>query len=258
MNREVAFAHVREAVRLGRGGEAPSRQLEILREGSRFARPWQLLAATADVSAEIKGPDGRPNYQQVARAYLDALDVGNNRNLTPAPPPKAVTARLLNRVHEMRALAKTFVPAGEVLTRAAGGVEVDVIPVPMKFHYKHPLPEKSNPDASDMTEEGRQYAIEAIGILKSLQNPRIRLVGHTDPIGGTAYNRALGQRRANAVRNFMVAQGYDPQFISIKSLGQERPIAIESTGLEDAERFEILRRVEICFVDKPNLSEACQ
>lgn len=74
------------------------------------------------------------------------------------------------------------------------------------------------------------------------QNPRsIRLEGHADERGTREYNMALGERRANAVRDFLVLQGVDSYLIETISYGEERPVAIGSN--EDA--WSQNRRVEL-------------
>jgi OOP family OmpA-OmpF porin len=49
----------------------------------------------------------------------------------------------------------------------------------------------------------------------------VTVVGHTDAVGSDAYNMALGQRRADAVRNYIIAQGYPAQNVApSKSMGE--------------------------------------
>jgi len=43
---------------------------------------------------------------------------------------------------------------------------------------------------------------------------RVTVVGHTDAVGSDAYNMTLGQRRADAVRNYIIAQGYPAQHVA--------------------------------------------
>lgn len=56
--------------------------------------------------------------------------------------------------------------------------------------------------------------------------------GHADERGTREYNLALGERRANAAKNYLVSQGVDPARLSTVSYGKERPVALGST--EDA------------------------
>lgn len=54
-------------------------------------------------------------------------------------------------------------------------------------------------------------------------NESIRLTGHADERGSREYNMALGERRANAVRDFLVLQGVPTSRIETVSYGEERP-----------------------------------
>ncbi len=55
-------------------------------------------------------------------------------------------------------------------------------------------------------------------------SPRaIRLEGHADERGSREYNMALGERRANAVRNFLILQGVRSSMIETVSYGEEQP-----------------------------------
>ena len=73
-------------------------------------------------------------------------------------------------------------------------------------------------------------------------NPKhIRLEGHTDERGTREYNMALGERRGNAVRDFLVVNGVDSNLIEVISYGEERPAAIGS----DEASWALNRRVEL-------------
>lgn len=56
----------------------------------------------------------------------------------------------------------------------------------------------------------------------------VRIEGHTDERGSREYNMALGERRANAVRDFLVLQGVDASMLEVVSYGEERPQAMGS------------------------------
>lgn len=57
---------------------------------------------------------------------------------------------------------------------------------------------------------------------------RITIEGHCDERGTREYNLALGERRANAAKNYLVSLGVDPSRITTVSHGKERPIATGS------------------------------
>ncbi len=67
--------------------------------------------------------------------------------------------------------------------------------------------------------------------------------GHTDERGSREYNIALGERRANGVRQVMIAMGVSPQQIRVVSYGEERPAA----GGQDEQSYALNRRVEIVY-----------
>lgn len=60
-----------------------------------------------------------------------------------------------------------------------------------------------------------------------IANPNVRasLEGHADERGTREYNQALGERRANAVRDFLVSQGVPTSRLVTTSWGKERPVA---------------------------------
>jgi peptidoglycan-associated lipoprotein len=60
-----------------------------------------------------------------------------------------------------------------------------------------------------------------------IANPNVRasIEGHADERGTREYNMALGERRANAARDFLVAQGVPTARLLVTSWGKERPVA---------------------------------
>ena len=57
---------------------------------------------------------------------------------------------------------------------------------------------------------------------------RVQVEGHTDERGTREYNLALGQRRANAARDALVAGGVNPSRVSTISFGKDQPAALGS------------------------------
>lgn len=57
---------------------------------------------------------------------------------------------------------------------------------------------------------------------------RITIEGHCDERGTREYNLALGDRRANAAKNYLAARGIDPGRMTTISYGKERPVALGS------------------------------
>lgn len=71
----------------------------------------------------------------------------------------------------------------------------------------------------------------------------VRLEGHADERGSREYNMALGERRAKAVRDFLVLQGVNRSDLEVISYGEERPLALGSNESAWAQN----RRVEIKY-----------
>ncbi|QSE97674.1 OmpA family protein [Fulvivirga lutea] len=70
---------------------------------------------------------------------------------------------------------------------------------------------------------------------------QIEISGHTDNIGPKDYNKALSQRRANAVKDYLVKKGIDARRITAVGYGEERPLASND---DEKEGRELNRRVE--------------
>ena len=69
-------------------------------------------------------------------------------------------------------------------------------------------------------------------LLKKYHKVKIQIEGHCDERGTNEYNLALGERRANSTRNYLLSIGVSPERISIISYGEERPL--DSGHTEDA------------------------
>lgn len=79
------------------------------------------------------------------------------------------------------------------------------------------------------------------------QNPgiQVEISGHTDRIGTKAYNKNLSQRRANAVKNYLVNKGIDARRVVSMGYGEEKPLASND---DEVEGRELNRRVEFVVI----------
>lgn len=84
-------------------------------------------------------------------------------------------------------------------------------------------------DSSDLTGDARASLTEQAEWLKA--NPRVLIVieGRCDERGTREYNLALGERRADAARSYLVAQGISADRIRTISYGKEKPVVLGST-----------------------------
>lgn len=80
-------------------------------------------------------------------------------------------------------------------------------------------------DKSDIDAEDQQVLAAQAKWLLANPNVRASIEGHADERGTREYNQALGERRANAAKNYLVAQGVPEARLLVVSWGKERPVA---------------------------------
>lgn len=97
-------------------------------------------------------------------------------------------------------------------------------------------------DQYDIDPEARTILDSQAQWLSAHPNTRITIEGHCDERGTREYNLALGDRRANAAKNYLAARGVSPTRITTISYGKERPIAL---GSDDASWAQNRRAVTI-------------
>ena len=78
-------------------------------------------------------------------------------------------------------------------------------------------------DRTDLTSEGRATLDKQAEWLKKYPRASVTIEGHADERGTREYNLALGERRANAVKNYLVAAGIAKGTVHVISYGKERP-----------------------------------
>ncbi len=83
-------------------------------------------------------------------------------------------------------------------------------------------------DSSDIDSEATAILTKQAAWLQKFPNVRVTVEGHCDERGTREYNLALGDRRANSAKNFLVNAGVNPARISVISYGKERPVATGS------------------------------
>jgi OOP family OmpA-OmpF porin len=102
-------------------------------------------------------------------------------------------------------------------------------------------------NAATLTESSRPLLDEVAADLKQHPRLRVELQGHTDSKGAESYNLDLSQRRADSVRDYLIAQGVNPLQLVARGYGESQPIADNSTDLGRAEN----RRVVMHVLENP-------
>ena len=96
-------------------------------------------------------------------------------------------------------------------------------------------------DKSSLTSKTIQTLKSAVDALNENSTIEVTLSGHADERGTREYNLALGQRRAESVSDYLVLNGIKKSRITVKSFGEEKPLAYG----QDEASYAKNRRVEI-------------
>jgi peptidoglycan-associated lipoprotein len=98
-------------------------------------------------------------------------------------------------------------------------------------------------DQYSIRDDARTALQAAARALRERPGIRITIEGHADERGSEKYNLALGDRRANAAKEFLVGQGIDSSRVDTTSYGKERPFCEEHTE----ECWQLNRRAHIAM-----------
>lgn len=99
---------------------------------------------------------------------------------------------------------------------------------------------------AELKDAAAQNVSDVVDLLQSEPDKRIRIEGHTDSTGDSAFNQRLSERRAEAVETSLVKAGIDPNRIDILGLGEDFPIANNETEAGRRQN----RRVDVILLDE--------
>ncbi len=84
---------------------------------------------------------------------------------------------------------------------------------------------------SSLTTKARETLRKQATYLRKNKNLNVTIEGHADERGTREYNLALGERRANAAKDYLMTYGISGKRINVISYGKERPVNTASTAL---------------------------
>jgi peptidoglycan-associated lipoprotein len=84
-------------------------------------------------------------------------------------------------------------------------------------------------DSTDLSDAARTILQKDVDWMKKWPTTKVMVEGHADSRGTTEYNLALGERRADGVRDYIVSLGVAADRITIVSKGEEQPICSEES-----------------------------
>jgi outer membrane protein OmpA-like peptidoglycan-associated protein len=100
-------------------------------------------------------------------------------------------------------------------------------------------------DKADLHQEDNELLSRVAGILLASPDYTVSVNGHTDDVGTDEYNQKLSERRAQAVRDYLVKAGLPPEILSVTGHGKKQPLV---PGTSEAARAKN-RRVELGIVN---------
>jgi OOP family OmpA-OmpF porin len=121
-------------------------------------------------------------------------------------------------------------PAGTVVNAVGCDESLAIVLEGVFFEYK----------SFDLTANSQEILNKVASKLVAA-NAQVLVAGHTDSVGGNAYNIKLSDKRAASVEDYLISQGVDSEMISSEGFGEAEPIASNETDEGRAQN----RRVEM-------------
>jgi peptidoglycan-associated lipoprotein len=169
----------------------------------------------------------------VVSAVLAGCASGVKLDEVPVEDKSATASRVgIQSIGTGQSSAQTSVAPVSVVETPAGQGPVGIAHV-VFFDY----------DSFVLRPEARPVIASHAQFLQANKQRKANLEGHTDDRGGREYNLALGQKRADAVRQALSLLGVPESQLEAVSFGKEKPLA---TGASDADQAQN-RRVEIRY-----------
>jgi outer membrane protein OmpA-like peptidoglycan-associated protein len=84
-------------------------------------------------------------------------------------------------------------------------------------------------DSAELTSESKSILDTVAGSLREWSEVHVEVEGHTDSVADRAYNKDLSQRRAEAVRDYLIGKGISASRLRAKGYGEDRPVASNDT-----------------------------
>ncbi len=106
-------------------------------------------------------------------------------------------------------------------------------------------------DEAIIPEANKALLDNAVKIMQQVPDMTLMIIGHTDKTADAAYNMKLSQERAQAMKDYLVAQGADASKLMTKGMGETDPIADNAT---EQGRFRN-RRIEFAVYDETTMGE---
>lgn len=145
-------------------------------------------------------------------ALMVSMLIGCHKKEAPPPPPPPAPPVVEKKMEPVK-VDSTAIWArqrAERITRAKSQL------AEKKIYFDY--------DKSDIKPEFRPVLSSVVELMKEFSDINIRIEGSCDERGTAAYNLALGERRANTAKQYLMDAGISGSRIGTKSWGEERPV----------------------------------
>jgi outer membrane protein OmpA-like peptidoglycan-associated protein len=177
--------------------------------------------ANKNVVVLLPGPDGKAGQ----------ILVSNKGGAQLLAEPKQASA-----IQSQTVSPSTPFPMTDEKIRATYGEALTALP-PSPIHFI--LYFKTG--STELTEESRKLLDEVLSTTLSRKSTDVSVVGHTDRVGTREDNFKLALGRAELVKQILVSQGIDPDFIDVTSHGEDNPLVKTEDEVSEPRN----RRVEV-------------
>jgi outer membrane protein OmpA-like peptidoglycan-associated protein len=213
-------------------------------------RKAQLAEATASISIEKKSQAQSKDDLQTAQGTAVAKtkqDLGKTRTALAASERNGeATAEKLSAEQEARAAAEKLAADAQAALAKLAAVKEE--PRGMVITLSGSVLFASN--RAVLLPEARTRLDQVAAVLLTTHERHLIVEGHTDSQGSVNFNMDLSQRRADAVRSYLVERGYQGDLIQAHGMGKGSPIADNASPEGRANN----RRVEIVIEHEPRAS----
>ena len=167
--------------------------------------------------------------------------LGNNLGKGKNAPAGAVLGGIVGGVAG-NVIGRNMDKQAKEIKEALPGAEVERVGEGIKVTMKENMVNFGF-DSSDLTSAAKANLDKLAQVLKNNMDTNINIYGHTDSKGTDAYNLSLSERRAAAVKNYLVSQGVSASRMFTMGVGEKEPVASNDTDAGRAEN----RRVEFAI-----------
>ena len=257
-NKKEVIAAARDAVQTA----ADARSIALRRAAQQKAEAEQSAAQAAVAAA-----DAKQKQEAAARQQAEIQKLQAERDSAQAAAARAQADAAALAAQQQAQAAQQQAEAAQQQTKAAqeaaAKAEADkqALRAALLDQFNRVLPTTDTPRGLqvnmadvlfafgkyELQPSAREALAKFSGIVLAHPGLHLSVEGYTDSVGSDAFNQTLSEQRANAVRDYLIQQGLDPNSITATGFGKSNPVASNDTaaGRQQNRRVEIIISGEV-------------